>query len=252
MMQDTQIVLPFARLCGKTLHADFDGGTLTSDGGVLFLRETEAHVGVIRRLGEALDDRRDGRYTAHSYEAMLRQLRRVHHHKAHRGQCHVAIARGDVDLALHTAPIPLSGGVLTALARFSEQQWQRRLRLPPRFELLTDRTGPGHSGEQAHLMLQAQPQGSLVIGLTIGHDPLELSSAQSHLPTDCIKIGRTQRVEHLPQACLMHRDPLKPRLQQGQHPPLRKTLAHFVQGMMAIENGQDQRFHTASSRHHGG
>jgi hypothetical protein len=57
-----QIVLPFARLCGKTLQADFDGGTLTSDGGGLFLRETEAQVGVIRRLVEALDDRRDRRY----------------------------------------------------------------------------------------------------------------------------------------------------------------------------------------------
>jgi hypothetical protein len=39
MIQDTQIVLPFARLCGKNLHADFDGGTLSSDGGVLFFRE---------------------------------------------------------------------------------------------------------------------------------------------------------------------------------------------------------------------
>ena len=57
MTQDTQIVLPFARLCGKTLQADFDGGTLSSDGGVLFLRETEAQVGIIRRFVEALDDR---------------------------------------------------------------------------------------------------------------------------------------------------------------------------------------------------
>jgi hypothetical protein len=73
MTQDTQIVLPFARLCGKTLQADFDGGTLTSDGGVLFLREMEAHVGVIRRFVEVLDDRRDPRYTDHSYEEMLRQ-----------------------------------------------------------------------------------------------------------------------------------------------------------------------------------
>ena len=32
MTQDTQIVLPFARLCGKNLQADFDGGTLSSDG----------------------------------------------------------------------------------------------------------------------------------------------------------------------------------------------------------------------------
>jgi hypothetical protein len=31
MLQDTQIVLPFARLRGKTLQADFDAGTVSSE-----------------------------------------------------------------------------------------------------------------------------------------------------------------------------------------------------------------------------
>ena len=73
MTQDTQIVLPFARLCGKNLHADFDGGTPSSDGGVLFLREIEAQVGIISRMAGALHDPRDPRYTDHSYEELLRQ-----------------------------------------------------------------------------------------------------------------------------------------------------------------------------------
>jgi hypothetical protein len=73
MTQDTQIVLPFARLSGKHLQADFAGGTLSSDGGVLFLREIEAQVGVIRRFVEVLKDPRDPRYIDHSYEEMLRQ-----------------------------------------------------------------------------------------------------------------------------------------------------------------------------------
>ena len=73
MLQDTQIVLPFARLRGKTLQADFDGGTVTSDGGVLLLREMESHVGIIRRYVDALDEQRDVRYTDHRYEEMLRQ-----------------------------------------------------------------------------------------------------------------------------------------------------------------------------------
>ena len=73
MTQDTQIVLPFSRLAGKNLQADFDGGALSSDGGVLFLRETEAHVGVIRRLAQVLKDPRDPRYIDHSDADMLRQ-----------------------------------------------------------------------------------------------------------------------------------------------------------------------------------
>src|SRR4029434_2734227 len=73
MTQDTQIVLPFASLSGKRLQADFDGGALSSDGGVLFLRETEAHIGVMRRFVEALDDRRDPRYTEHRDEELCRE-----------------------------------------------------------------------------------------------------------------------------------------------------------------------------------
>jgi Transposase DDE domain group 1 len=73
MPQDTQIVLPFARLGGKNLIADFEGGTLSSDGGVLFLREIEARVGIIRRFAAALDDPRDDRYTDHSDEELLSQ-----------------------------------------------------------------------------------------------------------------------------------------------------------------------------------
>lgn len=73
MTQDTQIVLPFARLAGKNLQADFEGGTLSSDGGVLFLREIEAQVGMVRRFAGALDDPRDARYTHHCYEELLRQ-----------------------------------------------------------------------------------------------------------------------------------------------------------------------------------
>jgi DDE family transposase len=73
MTQDTHIVLPFASLSGKRLQADGDGGALSSDGGVLFLRETEAHLGVMRRFVKALDDRRDPRYTDPSDEELVRQ-----------------------------------------------------------------------------------------------------------------------------------------------------------------------------------
>lgn len=73
MLQDTQIVLPFARLSGKTLQADFQGGTLSSDGGMLFLRDLETRMGLISRLAQAIHDPRDNRYTDHSCQELLRQ-----------------------------------------------------------------------------------------------------------------------------------------------------------------------------------
>ncbi len=73
MIQDTQNVLAFSSIAGKKLQADFNGGSITSDGGVLFLSEVESRIGVISRLVQALDDRRHPSYVDHSYELLMRQ-----------------------------------------------------------------------------------------------------------------------------------------------------------------------------------
>ena len=73
MDKDIQITLPFASISGKKVTADFDGGSLTSDAGVMFLREVERGIGLIKRLADVLKDRRHQSYVDHSYEAMLRQ-----------------------------------------------------------------------------------------------------------------------------------------------------------------------------------
>ena len=44
-METSQITLSFANVSGKKIEADFDGGTTTSDGGVLLLRQAEARTG---------------------------------------------------------------------------------------------------------------------------------------------------------------------------------------------------------------
>jgi Transposase DDE domain group 1 len=71
--QDTSIPLTFASIAGKKVHVDFDGGTLTSDGGVLLLRAVEANIGIIQRLSQALHDRRHQSYVEHTYDDLLRQ-----------------------------------------------------------------------------------------------------------------------------------------------------------------------------------
>jgi len=73
MGQNNQPVLCFARISGKKVEADFEGGNVTSDGGALFLREAEKKAGVIRRISSAVQDHRDSRYVDHSLEDLVSQ-----------------------------------------------------------------------------------------------------------------------------------------------------------------------------------
>ena len=73
MSTEPQMPLDFAPISGKRVEATFDGGNVTSDAGVLFLRAVEQGTGVIRRLVGAMRDRRDQRYVDHSLEDLLRQ-----------------------------------------------------------------------------------------------------------------------------------------------------------------------------------
>jgi hypothetical protein len=65
--------LPFSPLSGKKVEADFDGGEVTSDAGVLLLRETEAQVGIIAAITSAIHDLRDLRYVDHQIADLITQ-----------------------------------------------------------------------------------------------------------------------------------------------------------------------------------
>ena len=57
-VQDTHPKVSFARLGGKRVEAAFDGGLLTSDSGVMLLREVESRMGLLDRIVKAAGDRR--------------------------------------------------------------------------------------------------------------------------------------------------------------------------------------------------
>jgi hypothetical protein len=59
-------------VCGRTVEARFDGGRLSSDGGVLVLREVERRLGIADRLASCLCDRRDASQVRHSLSDILR------------------------------------------------------------------------------------------------------------------------------------------------------------------------------------
>ena len=58
-MLDIMLPLPgLSPVAGKSVVAKFDGGRLSSDGGMLVLREVEQRLGVADRLAACIDDPR--------------------------------------------------------------------------------------------------------------------------------------------------------------------------------------------------
>ena len=73
MIEHSQTRLPLASISGKRVEADFAGGTVTSDGGVLLLRALESQMGLIARMVDALRDRRHPSYIDHSLLDLVKQ-----------------------------------------------------------------------------------------------------------------------------------------------------------------------------------
>jgi hypothetical protein len=75
MPADTQATLPLPGLSpvdGKPIIARFDGGSLSSDGGLLALREVDERLGVARRLAACIDDPRAPERIQHGLADILR------------------------------------------------------------------------------------------------------------------------------------------------------------------------------------
>ena len=69
-----QQTFEFQALGSRKVHANFDGGHLSSDGGgALLLREVEVRSGIIGRLARCFDDRRDPDRIEHSVAHLLAQ-----------------------------------------------------------------------------------------------------------------------------------------------------------------------------------
>ena len=71
---DEDNLLPFSlpAVCRKKASVAFDGGLLSSDGGVMLLRDVERRLGLAERLARCLRDRRDPDRIDHELVEMLR------------------------------------------------------------------------------------------------------------------------------------------------------------------------------------
>jgi DDE family transposase len=69
----TKQILLFQDLGRRKVVADFSGGALSNDGGVLLLGQADRHLGLSEGLARCFIDRRDPRWTDHSVKELLRQ-----------------------------------------------------------------------------------------------------------------------------------------------------------------------------------
>jgi Transposase DDE domain group 1 len=73
MTECTQSQFEFAAHNSRQVVARFDGGTITTDGGGLLLRETDQRLNLLSRLAACFVDRRDPRLTKHSVQELIAQ-----------------------------------------------------------------------------------------------------------------------------------------------------------------------------------
>ena len=64
-MKVTEQLVLFKDISGKKVEVEFDGGEMSSDAGLLFLRELESELGVIGRVADVIRDRRHAGYVKH-------------------------------------------------------------------------------------------------------------------------------------------------------------------------------------------
>jgi hypothetical protein len=72
-MAEGRGILPgLPAVAGKPVHVGFDGGRLTSDGGILLLSAVEQRLKIAERLAACLEDPRDPERVWHELADMIR------------------------------------------------------------------------------------------------------------------------------------------------------------------------------------
>ena len=72
MTEDTLLPFDLPAVKRKKVNADFEGGLISSDGGLVLLRGTERRLGLAEALAGCIRDRRDPALVVHTLPAMLR------------------------------------------------------------------------------------------------------------------------------------------------------------------------------------
>ncbi len=69
----TEGKIPLFMLDGKSIDLSYTGADISSDGGLLLLREVENQIGLIKDLAGCIEDQRDSRYVRHDSPSLFSQ-----------------------------------------------------------------------------------------------------------------------------------------------------------------------------------
>ena len=72
MTDDNLLPFCFPAVCRKKITAAFDGGRISSDGGVMLLAQADRRLGIAERLAQAIPDARDPDRITHLLADILR------------------------------------------------------------------------------------------------------------------------------------------------------------------------------------
>lgn len=160
-MTDCSKQLLFQGILKLPVVVDFDGGNLTSDGGVLWLRRVDEGLGLTEGLARGLVDRRDPQRVRHPRLEQLRQ--RIYQIACGYEDCNDAdFLRSDPALKIALGRLPESDQDLSSqptLSRFENAAGERELK---RLNGQLLRT---------YLETRAKPAGRIVIDLDSTDDP---------------------------------------------------------------------------------
>jgi hypothetical protein len=73
MTNCTREIISFPALNRRKIEAEFSGGDITSDGGVLLLRQMDKQLGLMESINHILHDPREQDQVTHSQLSLLRQ-----------------------------------------------------------------------------------------------------------------------------------------------------------------------------------
>ena len=73
MAKCNQLSFRLPGLNGRRIEGNFQGGNVSSDGGLMLLRQVDRRLGLTKGLAKLLPDQRDPDRIEHSLESMLRQ-----------------------------------------------------------------------------------------------------------------------------------------------------------------------------------